>query len=439
MVRTIKKYEVAVIGAGPAGMMAAIAASQNGAKVVLVEKNESAGKKLLLTGGGRCNLTNLEPDLRQLVGHYGKTGPFLFHAFSEFGPQKAIEFFSSLGVKTAVEEKQRVFPKGNQAQEVLEALIKCLQKLKVEILFAKKVEKIACGNNLIKEIIFEDGEKISAKNYIIAAGGKSYPGTGATGDGYGWARELGHSIDSLAPALVPLRVKESWPKELAGVDVKNAGINVMQGEKKVLKLAGDILFTHFGLSGPAILNASVQIGEFLKKGAVVLSIDLMPQVNREELDKKIIDEISKNPNRVLKNMLAVFMPQKLAAAVAMAAGVDSAKTVNDVTKEERRRLVFATKDVRLAIDGLLDIEAGMVTGGGVAVLEIDDKTMRSKIIKNLFFAGEIIAVHGETGGFNLQQCWATGHLAGVQACRGLKPIRIGATKAKLRSRKVIKK
>jgi len=411
------EYDVAVIGAGPAGMMAAIAAAESGASVVLIEKNAIGGKKLLLTGGGRCNLTNAEFNLRSLVANYGANGSFLYHGFSEFGPQDVIVFFNGLGVETVAENKKRVFPKKGQAQEVLDALMKHMGSLGIEMMFESPVTGFEKKGNLAGPVVLGSGQTISAKNYVIATGGKSHPATGSAGDGYGWARGLGHEISAPLPGLVPIRTNEDWAKKLSGASLADPEIKVLQGDKKILTVLGEVLFTHFGLSGPAILNISAEIGKLMEKGDVSVSINLFPEKSRDQAEKMILEIFSKNPNRVLKNCLWDIMPQGLALAVSELAGVVPEKTANNITKEERRRLAGIVCDMRLTVAGLLDIEAGMVTNGGVSLKGVDDKTMRSKIMSNLFFAGEIIDVHGRTGGFNLQQCWSTGHLAGTSAAR----------------------
>ncbi|MFA6376065.1 MAG: NAD(P)/FAD-dependent oxidoreductase [Candidatus Paceibacterota bacterium] len=408
-------YDVAVIGGGPAGMMAAISAAQSGAKTVLIEKNDALGQKLLLTGGERCNFTNLEPDLRKLVGNYGKDGAFLFHAFSEFGPKDVIAFFNAAGIEIDVEKNQRVFSKTDKADDILDVLLHLVQKSGAEIIVSHPVVQIKKEAGLISGIALAGGKKIIAKNYIIATGGKSYPGTGSTGDGYGWAHDLGHRIIKLAPALVPVNVKEAWAKELAGVGLRRARVTVFHNQKKIISTTGEILFTHFGLSGPAILNISNRIGELLETGPVMISLNIICEKNFEQLEKILLDDFSTNPNKTLKNCLAARMPSGLVFPVAQNAEVDLAKTVNNITKEERRRLARTIQNLQLTVSGLLGIEAGMVTGGGIALEDVDDKTMRSRVISNLFFAGEIIGVHGNTGGFNLQQCWSTGRLAGISA------------------------
>lgn len=411
------KYDVVVVGAGPAGMMAAIAAAENGGRVVLIEKNASAGRKLLLTGGGRCNFTNNENDLRKLVANYGANGPFLFHAFSEFGPGDAIKFFNGLGIKTVVEERQRTFPASGQAADFLNALLKRLEELDVKIMYDSAVRGFEKSKTGISRAVLVSGERITAKNFIIAVGGKSYPATGSSGDGYNWASELGHKAVELVPGLVPVRTKEDWGKTLSGISLKNFRVTVFQQGKKIFSFDGEFIFTHFGLSGPAILDASSRIGKLLDGGEVSLSIDLFPAIDVGRAEKMLLDNFRKNPNRILKNCLADMMPLAMASVVSLISSVPPEKTANNITREERARLAKVIKDIRMTVAGLLDIEAGMVTDGGIALGEIDDKTMRSKIIKNLFCAGEIINVHGRTGGFNLQQSWSTGRLAGISASK----------------------
>ncbi len=407
--------EVAVIGGGPAGMMAAIAAAQRGAKTILLEKNAALGKKLLLTGGGRGNFCNAESDLRKLAANYGQNGPFLFHSFSQFGPKEAIEFFNGLGVKTKIENNNRVFPKSDRAADILNALIAGLNGLNVEIVCGARITGIEKENNSINKIVLDNRDDIVAKNYIIATGGKSYPQTGSAGDGYLWAQALGHKIDPLSPALVPVGIKEEWIKDLAGVALENPKISAFQNGKKLFSARGEMLFAHFGVSGPAILNIGGAIAGLAGNGAVFIHLDFLPEIINGELQKKILENFQKNPNKTVKNCLADFVPAALAPAICRVAAVDAEKTANNVEKKERRRLVETMKNFKLEAGKTFPVESGMITGGGVNVAEIDHKTMRSKIIRNLFFAGEIINVHGPTGGFNLLQCWSTGRLAGREA------------------------
>ncbi len=404
-----------MIGGGPAGMMAAIAAAQRGAKTILLEKNAALGKKLLLTGGGRGNFCNAESDLRKLAANYGQNGPFLFHSFSQLGPKEAIEFFNGLGVKTKIENNNRVFPKSDRAADILNALIAGLNGLNVEIVCGARIIGIEKENNSIKKIVLDNRDDIVAKNYIIATGGKSYPQTGSAGDGYLWAQALGHKIDPLSPALVPVGIKEDRVKDLAGIALENPKISVFQNNKKLFSVQGELLSAHFGVSGPAILNIGGLIAESAKNGAVFIHLDFLPEIADGELQKKILGNFQKNPNKIVKNCLADFLPAALTEAVCRAAAVDAEKTANNIEKKERRRIAEAMKNFKLETGKTFPIESGMITGGGVDIAEIDHKTMRSKIIRNLFFAGEIINVHGPTGGFNLLQCWSTGRLAGREA------------------------
>ena len=405
------KFDIAVIGAGPAGMIAAGVAAKSGAKVILIEKNEQLGKKLLLTGNGRCNITNAEFNLRKLVENYGKDGEFLFHAFFVFGPKEVINFFDGLGVKTKMENDNRVFPISEKAEDVLNALKTYLLKNKVTISFNSQVSKVIVKDNKIEKLIVGDNE-IIAKKYIFCTGGKSCPITGSTGDGFKWVSDLGHSISALSPALVPIRLKEKWVKDLQGLALKDVKVSVLQNGKKCFQEIGDILFTHFGLSGPVILNISKRIGELLKKGEVRLSLDFFPNLKIEDLNKKIQEEIDKNPKKFIKSLFVDFIPQRFITVFLKNLGIDDNKQANNITNEEKRAIVELLKNTEVVATELLGFELAMVTSGGISLKEIDHKTMKSKIIDNLFFAGEIINIDGRTGGFNLQACWSTGYLAG---------------------------
>lgn len=408
------KFDVVVVGAGPAGMMAAGIAAESGAKVILIEKNKQLGKKLLLTGNGRCNITNAEFNLKKLVENYGKDGKFLFHAFFVFGPKKTIEFFNSLGLKTKIEKNNRVFPANGNANDVLNAFKKYLLKNKVVISLSSPVQKVILRNNKIEKLIVNNKE-ITAEKYIFCAGGKSYPKTGSTGDGFGWAKEFGHNISELSPALTPIELKENWAKNLQGLALNNIKITALQNNKKYFQETGDILFAHFGLSGPAILNMSKGIGKLLQKGDVRLSLDLFPNFSEEYLNKIIQAKINKNPGKFIKSFLTDFMPRKLIEVFLNNLRVEPNRRINNVNKKERKLIAQLLKNIEITPIKLLDFDSAMITSGGVLLREIDDKTMRSKIINNLFFAGEIIDIDGKTGGFNLQACWSTGYLAGKNA------------------------
>lgn len=409
-------FDVAIVGAGPAGIMAAIKAAMADAKVVLIEKNYSLGKKLLLTGKGRCNLTNAEYDLKKLIKYYGPKGKFLWHAFHLFGPAQVIDFFENLGLKTKIEKNNRVFPINDNSEEILKILINCLHKYQVKIAFGHEVISIEKEGQEIKKLILKD-KAILAKKYILATGGKSYPSTGSTGDGFKWATALGHQLEEVKASLVPIKIKEGWVKELQGLSLKDVELNIFQDQIKKDSRIGECLFTHFGLSGPMVLDLSKRVGELLKNGAVKIFLDLYPSLSFTELDQKIQKDFEKCQNKLFKNSLSDLLPHKFIPVIIKLSKINPEKKVNSITKEERRYLVNLFKNLEMTPFGLLGFNSAIVSSGGVLLEEIDDKTMRSKLIDNLFFAGEIINLDGPTGGFNLQLCWSTGSLAGESAAR----------------------
>jgi predicted Rossmann fold flavoprotein len=409
-------FDVAIIGAGPAGMMAAIKAAMAGAKVILIEKNYILGKKLLLTGNGRCNLTNAESDLKKLIKRYGSNGKFLWHAFHLFGPAEVIDFFSSLGVKIKIEENNRVFPIKDSAEEILTALNKCLKKYRVKIAMGKEVANLEMANREIKKIILNDSV-ILAKNYILSTGGKSYPTTGSTGDGYKWAALLGHHLEEPKPALAPIKIKEAWVKELQGVSLKDVELSIFQDQIKKDSRIGECLFTHFGLSGPMVLDMSKRVGELLKTGETKIILDLYPTLDFKNLDQRIQENFIKDHNKLFKNSLDNLLPHKFIPVIIKLSKINPEKKVNSINKEERYRLVNLFKNFEMTPFGLLGFNSAIVTSGGVMLEEIDNLTMKSKLVDNLFFAGEIINLDGPTGGFNLQLSWSTGSLAGESAAK----------------------
>jgi len=427
MIKKENNFDIAVIGAGPAGMMATGRAAELGARVILIEKNKKPGRKLLLAGKGRCNITNAEFNLRKLVENYGKNGKFLFRAFSVFGPKDVIDFFEKLGLKTKIERGKRVFPFSDKSEDVLKALIKYLIKNKVNIIYNSEVIGISHQNRKIKKLILKNGE-IVAKNYIFCTGGKSYPLTGSTGDGFKWANDLGHHIKELSPALVPIKTKENWVKELQGLSLKNVEISVFQKDpapeqarygagKKQCSEFGECLFTHFGLSGPIILDISKKVGELLRNGRVKISLDLKPALDFAKLDQRVQKDFKKYQNKSFKNCLNDLLPRRLIPIIVKLSDIGPEKKVNSIAKEERHNLVKLLKKLEMTAEGLLGFNFAIVTSGGISLQEIDDKTMKSKMIDNLFFAGEIIDIDGPTGGFNLQNCWSTGYLAGENAVK----------------------
>ncbi|MBU2578988.1 NAD(P)/FAD-dependent oxidoreductase [Patescibacteria group bacterium] len=420
-------FDVVVIGGGPAGIMAAGRAAELKAKVLLLEKNAGLGKKLLLTGNHRSNITNAEFDLQKFAKKYGRKGDFLLHCLTNFGVKETINFFEKKGLKIKKEQGGKIFPKSDRASDVLRVLINFLKKHGVKIMTNSEVRKIikeqnfaplngaASKKNKIAKLILNNGKEIVGKNYIICAGGKSYPKTGSTGDGYKWAKELGHKVDKIRPALTPIKIKENWPKMAQGLSLKNVGLAVFQNNKKKCGRVGELLFTHFGITGPMVLDLSGEIGELLEKGEVNLVLDLNPALDFQTLDKKIQNNFSKEQNKLLKNSLANLLPQKLIPIIIEMSGINPSKKVNEITKQERHKLLKLLKKLEMKVGSLLGFETAIITDGGVSLTDIDSKIMKSKLIENLFFAGEIIDLHGPCGGYNLQLCWSTGYLAGQSA------------------------
>ncbi|MDD5144840.1 MAG: NAD(P)/FAD-dependent oxidoreductase [Candidatus Pacebacteria bacterium] len=420
MKKTVNRdFEVAVIGGGPAGLMAAGRSAEVGAKTILIEKNLDLGRKLLLTGRERCNLTHAEFNLKEFVKAYGKEGQFLLSPLSFFGPRETIDFFEKRGVRTKVERGKRVFPESDKASDVLDVLIKYFKEGKVKIQSGLRVEKIFSSGRRVTGVQLKDGRRISAKNYIICTGGKSFPGTGSTGDGFFWAKSLGHSVISPRPSLVPLQIKESWPKSVQGLSLKNVKLTVFLNGKKEEDRTGEALFTHFGISGPIVLDMSKKIGAILEKGEVKLELDLKPGLTEEELDSRLQRDFKKFQRKQFKNALSDLLPLKLIPIVINFSQIDPEKSVNCITKEERRALINVLKGMKMTVSGLLDFESAIATSGGVSLKEIDSRTMKSKIIENLFFAGEIIDLDGPSGGYNLQNCWTTGYVAGQSAAKNI--------------------
>jgi len=415
-----RKFDVAVIGGGPAGMMAAGRAAELGAKVVLIEKNKDLGRKLLITGKGRCNITQAEFDDRKFVEKLngekslpaGRQGKFLFSSLSVFGPKEVVKFFEERGLKTKIERGGRVFPISDKAVDVLNILSEYLKKNKVEIIAGKEVSGFNFAKDRIRSVKLKN-ENILADNFILAVGGKVYPITGSTGDGYSWAKEMGHTIADLQPSLVPVKIKEEWVKDLQGLSLKNIAINIFQNRKKQDCRFGEMLFTHFGISGPIVIDASQKIGEILKKGEVTIEIDLKPALDFLQLDKRLQRDFEGNRNKDFKNYLPELLPQKMIETFLKLSGVDPHKKLHFVSKEERKKIMHLLKEMKLTAEGLLGFDQAIITRGGVSLKEVDSKTMQSRKIKNLFFAGEILDLDGPTGGYNLQICWSTGYAAGT--------------------------
>jgi len=409
-------YDIAVIGGGPAGMMAAGRAAELGAKVVLIEKNETLGKKLLITGKGRCNFTHNEFDIGKFAEKFGRNGRFLYSALALFGVREVIDFFESREVKAKVEQGDRIFPEKGNAQDILNVLVKYLAEGKVNILLNSEVTGFKQEKGKISQVLLRD-RQIYADEYIICAGGKAYPQTGSTGDGYRWAEQLGHSIIPPVPALNPVKTSENWVKELQGLSLKNVSLKLFQNGKKQDERFGEMLFTHFGVSGPIVMDMSKNIGALLKKGPVKLILDLKPALDFKKLDKRIQRDFQEFKGRMFKNSLKGLLPLSMIPVIIKLSGVEPEKKVDYISREERNKLGHLLKEFELTPTGLLGFKWSVVTSGGVALKEVNPNSMGSKKVENLYFAGEILDLNGPSGGYNLQECWSTGYLAGESAAK----------------------
>lgn len=404
--------KILVVGGGAAGMMAAVTAARRGKNVLLLEKNEKLGKKLFITGKGRCNLTN-SAEVEELFAAVVSNPKFLYSSFYSFTNDQAIGFFEELGVKTKVERGGRVFPESDHSSDVIRALEQEMKRLGVGISLRTEVKEILTEDGHAKGVRLSSGRTITADAVIVATGGISYPSTGSTGDGYRFARECGHKVTELSPALVPMEVKEWYAKELMGLSLRNIGILITDGKKKLYEEFGEMLFTHYGVTGPVILSASSIVGKKLKEHPLTLHIDLKPALTEEQLDKRVLREFEANHNRQFKNAVDSLFPAKLKPVVIELSGIPEEKKVNEVTKEERLHFVRLIKDFRMTLTGLRGYNEAIITKGGVSVKEIDPGTMESKLVKGLYFAGEVLDLDAVTGGYNLQIAWSTGYLAGV--------------------------
>ncbi|MDD3905124.1 MAG: NAD(P)/FAD-dependent oxidoreductase [Candidatus Omnitrophica bacterium] len=410
----MKNYDVAVIGAGAAGTMAAIRAGQLKKKVILIERNDSIGRKILITGKGRCNITNLT-DVGHFVEKFGKQGEFLRTAFYAFSSEDLMDFFRSLGLETKVERQGRVFPVTDKARSVVEALHKALAVSCVEVLYGTRITEIAKDKDAFK-LFSEDGREFGASSVIVATGGASYKTTGSTGDGFVMAERMGHKIVPLTPALVPLTVRDEWIKEFQGVALEHIKIVFEYGNKRLASEVGELMFTHFGVSGPLILDLSGKVTDILKEHkTVALFIDLKPGLRDEQLESKLLYKFKIKGNVILKNLMKDILPQRLVDRYLKMVGLKGEIKANQVTQEQRRIMIQTLKRFPLTISGSLAIEEAMVTAGGVSTKDINPRTMESKVVPGIYFAGELIEGSAASGGYNLQQAFSTGYLAGEKA------------------------
>ncbi len=404
--------DIIIIGGGPAGLMAACRASELGAKVVVLEKNKQTGIKLLTTGGGRCNITNFIENYKDLANCYGKNGRFLLSAYSKFGVTELLNFFKERGIDTKLEKNNQIFPVSDKARDVLNSLTNFIIKNKGEIKTEANVKKIVIKNKKIEKIILNNGEEMSAKNYIIATGGRSYPLTGSTGDAYAWLKNFGHKITKLQPGLAPISLKDFFVKDLEGLSLSGVKLNLIEDNNKLITISGDIIFTANGISGPAALNLSSHI----KAGSnSLVEIDFFPEQSELELDKNLQNLFSSKGQKDFKNILSELLKPKLSPVIIKLGNFDETKKANSITKDERKALLKLLKHFSLNILKVASYDKAMITVGGLDIKEVDPKTMQSKIISNLYLAGELLDLNGPTGGYNLQMCWSTGYVAGESA------------------------
>ncbi|HEU5140953.1 MAG TPA: NAD(P)/FAD-dependent oxidoreductase [Bacillales bacterium] len=414
------KYDVIVIGGGPAGLMASVAAAEEGASVLLVDKGDKLGRKLAISGGGRCNVTNRKP-VNELIRFLPGNGKFLYGAFSRFDNEAIIDFFEGLGIELKEEDRGRMFPVSDSAKTVVEALLKRIRALMVKMKVNAPVETVLYQEGAVAGIRLRSGEEIEAGNVIVAVGGKSVPRTGSTGDGYGWAEKAGHTITELYPTEVPLTSAEPFIKEkrLQGLALRDVAVTVRNPKGKAIKThRWDMIFTHMGLSGPAVLRCSQYVVKALKKyktDHVVVTIDIRPDENEDQVFQSLVKLTKGEPNKAVKNVWKGIVPERYLLFLMEEIGLPGDTTYHQLPKEKIRELAGALKAFPVKVNGTLSIEKAFITGGGVSLKEVDPKTMASKKMAGLYFCGEVLDIHGYTGGYNITAAFVTGHAAGCAA------------------------
>ena len=405
---------VIVVGGGAAGMFAAIAAAKNGHQVTLYEKNEKLGKKIFITGKGRCNITNAA-DMEELFDAVVTNSKFLYSSFYGYTNQNVIDFFEDAGVPVKIERGNRVFPISDHSSDVIRALEREMKKVGVKVCLNTEVKSVEAEKDKFNKVVLKDTTTQTADACIVATGGLSYRSTGSTGDGFRFAENVGHKVTQCFPSLVPMETKEPWICELQGLSLRNVEAKILDGKKELYKDFGEMLFTHFGVSGPLMLSASSFCAKAIAKNPLKLSIDLKPALTEEQLDERILRDFAEAKNKQFKNSLNHLYPAKLVPVIIERSGIDPDKQVNEITKEERRRLVETTKALTFTLTGLRPFKEAIITQGGVDVKGINPSTMEAKKTENLYFAGEVLDVDAVTGGFNLQIAWSTGWAAGKAA------------------------
>ncbi|MDD2972191.1 MAG: NAD(P)/FAD-dependent oxidoreductase [Lachnospiraceae bacterium] len=406
--------KIIVIGGGAAGMMAAIYAARGGHQVDLYEKNEKLGKKLFITGKGRCNVTNA-CDVESLFQNVISNPKFLYSGFYGFDNQMTMHFFEEAGCKLKVERGDRVFPVSDHSSDIIRVLQNELKDNRVSIHLNTPIKDLKVQDDCIQGIVCRDGTRVTADKVIIATGGNSYQLTGSTGDGYGFARSTGHRVTDLKPALVPFSIEESYCRDLMGLSLRNVKAAVLDDGKEIYSGFGEMLFTHYGVSGPLILSASSFYGKKKKENGkkAILQLDLKPALSEEQLDKRVLRDFDENHNKHFKNAVNGLFPGKMIPVMIQLSGIDPEKPVHEISREERKEFVHMIKNWNMTIRGLRDFDEAIITQGGVSTKDVNPSTMESRKIKNLYFAGEVMDLDALTGGFNLQIAWSTGYLAGI--------------------------
>lgn len=410
----MQTYDVAIIGGGPAGMMAAIKAANTGAHVVLIEKNPSLGKKLLITGGGRCNITNNKPVVREMLSQYKTEGKYLFSTFMQHGVRETLDWFLAHGVDTKEENEGRLFPTTEQAQTVQQALVQALADSGVHVVSETAItgiEKSAHGFSLTSDA----GREIEVAKCIVATGGTSRPETGSTGDGFGWLESLGHTVTPNSFALVPVALQSSWTKLLSGLTLTDIKLTIVADGVKHTAQQGKVLFTHVGLTGPTILNMSKTVGDLLEYAEVTIKLDMFPGKDPAAVDQVIKDVFAADSNKKIKNALSQLFPAAFVQAVLEQCTIDSGLQCNSVSRADRIKLGQYLKAIPLPVKGLLGKDKAIVSAGGVELDEIDFKTMESKVVPGLYVVGDMLNINRPSGGYSLQLCWSTGAVAGLSA------------------------
>lgn len=402
---------VIVIGGGAAGMMAAYAAAECGHRVVLLEQNEKLGKKLYITGKGRCNVTNA-CEKEKLFENVVSNPKFLYSAFSVFDNMQLMELLRQAGCPLKVERGERVFPVSDHSSDIIAAFTRLLKQSGVEVCLHTKVQQILVQEGHVTGVILEGGQCLKAEAVVLATGGLSYPATGATGDGHRMAQLLGHTVKECTPALTPMEIAEPWCASLQGLSLRNVSLAMSCGKKQIWQGFGEMLFTHFGISGPLVLSASSYYNKCRDKENVTVVIDLKPALSLEQLDRRILRDFEENPNKQFRNVIGGLYPSRLIPVMIGLSGIDAEKKIHEITREERGRLAGITKGLTIHVAGLRDFAEAIITQGGIKVKEVNPSTMESKVVHGLYPAGELLDLDAVTGGFNLQIAWSTGYLAG---------------------------